>query len=209
MPVQENQRKEDKTRSWVNTQFPAQEIVQPVAPVQSVYLEPASEFLSFLSIEPPFSRKLTMIHNSHPNANYFETTSMNSQSVNVPCTSNTSVNLPNPNVNSLNEPQEQLPFTNLYSYNPLVQSSFHQSNMSTSSMPIAQQTFFPKYFCKFCVPTNFPTNVGLLNPPTVTSPPTSFYVTQLSNAQPFSSGGTNIYVGNRNAVDATIYSKPL
>ena len=90
MAVQENQTEEDRTRSWVNTQFPTQEIVQPVAPVQSVNLEPASEFLSFSSIEPPFSRNLTMINNSHPFADYFETTCINSQSVNVPHTSNTS-----------------------------------------------------------------------------------------------------------------------
>ena len=104
MAVQENQTEEDRIRSWVNTQFPTQEIVQPVAPVQSVNLEPASEFLSFLSIEPPFSRNLTLINNSHPNANYFETTCINSQSVNVPHTSNTSDSLPNPNVNSMYEP---------------------------------------------------------------------------------------------------------
>ena len=150
-----------------------------------------------------------MIHNAHPNANYFETTRMNSQSVNVYYTSITSVNLPNPNVNSMYEPQEQIPLTNLYSYNPLVQSSFHQSKMSASSMPIAQQTFFPNTSGSFVYQPIFPTNVGLLNPPTVTSPPTSYYVTHLSNAQPFSSGETTIYVGNPNAVDATIYSKPL
>ena len=69
MAVQENQTEEDRTRSWVNTQFPTQEIVQPVAPVQSVNLEPAFEFLSFSSIEPPFSRNLMMSNNSHPNAN--------------------------------------------------------------------------------------------------------------------------------------------
>ena len=73
MAVQKNQMEEDRTRSWVNTQFPTQEIVQPVAPVQSVNLDPASEFLSFSSIEPPFSRNLTMINSSHPFANYFET----------------------------------------------------------------------------------------------------------------------------------------
>ena len=100
MAVQENQTEEDRTRSWVNTQFPTQEIVQPVAPVQSVNLEPASEFLSFSSIEPPFSRNLPMVNNSHPFADFFETTCINSQSVNVPHTSNTSVSLPNPNVNS-------------------------------------------------------------------------------------------------------------
>ena len=109
MAVQENQTEEDRTRSWVNTQFPTQEIVLPVAPVQSVNLEPASKFLSFSSIEPPFSRNLTMINNSHPFADYFETTCINSQSVNVPHTSNTSVRLPNPKLNSTYESQEQLP----------------------------------------------------------------------------------------------------
>ena len=84
MAVQENQTEEYRTRSWVTTQFPDQEIVQPVAPVQIVNLEPASEFLSFSSIEPLLSRNLTMINNSHPNANYFETTCINSQSVSVP-----------------------------------------------------------------------------------------------------------------------------
>ena len=79
MAVQEHQTEEDRKRSWVNTQFPTKEIVQPVAPVQSVNLEPASEFLSFSSIEMPFSRNLTMINNSHPNANYFENTCINSQ----------------------------------------------------------------------------------------------------------------------------------
>ena len=54
MAVQENQIEEDRTRSLVNTQFEAQEVVQPVAPVQRVNLEPASEFLSFSSIEAPF-----------------------------------------------------------------------------------------------------------------------------------------------------------
>ena len=107
--VQENQTEEDRTRSWVNTQFAAQEVVQPVAPVQSVNLEPASKFLSFSGIEPPFSRNLTMIHNSQPSANYFETKCINSQRVNVPHTSNTSVSLPNPNIKSTYEPQEQLP----------------------------------------------------------------------------------------------------
>ena len=46
MAVQENQTEEDRTRSWVNTQFAAQEIVQHVAPVQSVNLDPASKVLS-------------------------------------------------------------------------------------------------------------------------------------------------------------------
>ena len=113
MAVQENQTEEDKTRSWVNTQIAAQEVVQPVTPVQSVNLEPASEFLSFSSSEPPFSRNLMMIHNSHPNAHYFETQYINSQSVNVPHTSNRSFSLPNLDVNSTYEPQEQLPLTNL------------------------------------------------------------------------------------------------
>ena len=45
MAVQENHTEEDRTRSWVNTQFAAQEVVQPEVPVQSVNLEPASEFL--------------------------------------------------------------------------------------------------------------------------------------------------------------------
>ena len=108
MAVQENQTKEDSIRRWVNTQFPAQEIVQPVALVQSVNLEPASECSSFSSIEPPFSRNLTMIHNSHANAIYFEKTYANSQSVNVPHRSDSSVSLPNPNVNNTYEPQEQL-----------------------------------------------------------------------------------------------------
>ena len=42
-----------------------------------------------------------MIHNSHPNANYFENTYENSKSVDVPQTSDTSVSLPNPNINSM------------------------------------------------------------------------------------------------------------
>ena len=125
MAVQENQTEEDRTRCWVNTQFPVQEIVQPVAPVQSVNLEPAFQILSFSSIESPFSRNLTMINNSQPSANYFETTCINSQSVNVPHTSNTSASLPNPNINSTYEPQEQLLLTNLYNYNPLMQSFLH------------------------------------------------------------------------------------
>ena len=158
MAVQENQTEEDRTRSRVNTQFPTQEIVQPVAPVQSVNLEPASEFLSFSSIEPPFSRNLTMINSSHPFANYFETTCINSQSVNVPHTSNTSVSLPNPNVNSTYEPQEQLPLTNLYNYNSLMHSSFHRSNIPTSSMLIAQQTFFPCNTANFVYQPLLPTN---------------------------------------------------
>ena len=168
LPRTKNQTEEDKTRSWVNTQFPTQEIVQPVAPVQSVNLEPASEFLSFSSIEPPFSRNLTMINNSRPFADYFETTCINSQSVNVPHTSNTSVRLPNPKLNSTYEPQEQLPSTKLYNYNPLMQSSFHHSNIPTSSMPIAQQTFFPSNSANFVYQPLLPTNVGPLNPPTVT-----------------------------------------
>ena len=51
MAVQENQTEEDRTKSWVNTQLAAQEVVQPVAPVQSVNLETASEFVSFSSID--------------------------------------------------------------------------------------------------------------------------------------------------------------
>ena len=69
MAVQENQTDEDRTRSWVNTQFAAQEVDHPVAPVQSVNLEPVPEFLSFSSIEPPFSWNLTRIHNSQTSAN--------------------------------------------------------------------------------------------------------------------------------------------
>ena len=210
--VQENQRtrlRKDRTRNWVNAQFPVQEIVQPVAPVQSVNLEAASKFLSFSSIEPPFSRNLTMINNSHPNAIYFETTCINHVSVNVPHISNTSVSLPNPNVNSTFEQQEQLPLTNLYNYNPLMQSSFHHSNIPTSSMPIAQQTFFPCSSANFVYQPLLPTNVGPLNPPTVTFSPNSYYLTQPSNVQPFSSGGIIFYVGDPNAVDAAIYSKLL
>ena len=141
MAVQENQTEEDRKRSWVNTQFAAQEVVQPVAPVQNVNLEPASEFLSFSSFEQPFSINLTMIHNFHPNANFFETTCINSQSVNVPHRSNLSVNLPNTNVNCTYEPQEQLPLTNLNNYNPLMQSSFHQSNIRR-----AQCSLLGKFF---------------------------------------------------------------
>ena len=141
MAVQENQTEEDQTRSWVNTQFAAQEKVQPVAPVQSVSLEPAFDFLSFSSIEPLFSRNLTIIHNSHPNGNYFETTCINSQSVNVPHTSNTSVSLSNSSVNIIYEPHQQLPLTNRYNCNPLMQSSFHQSNIPTSSIPLLNKPF--------------------------------------------------------------------
>ena len=53
---------------------------------------------------------------------------VDSKSVEGPQTSDTSVSLPNPNINSMYEVQEQLPLTNLYRYNPLMQSSFHQSN---------------------------------------------------------------------------------
>ena len=150
-----------------------------------------------------------MINNSHPNANCFETTYINSQSVIIPLKSNTSVNLPNPNVNSTYVPQEQLPLTNLYNYNPLMQSSFHQSNIPTSSMPIAQQIFFPSNSANFVYRPLLPTNVGPINPPTVTFSPNSYYVTQPSNVQPFSSGGTTFYVGDPKAVDAAIYSKQL
>ena len=55
------------------------EVVQAVASVQSVKLEPASEIMSF-SFEPPLSRNLKMIHNSQPNGNYFETPCINTQS---------------------------------------------------------------------------------------------------------------------------------
>ena len=151
-----------------------------------------------------------MINNSHPFADYFETTCINSQSVNVPHTSNTSVRLPNPKLNSTYESQEQLPLTNLYNYNPLMQSSFHHSNIPTSSMPIAQQTnFFPSNSASFVYQPLLPTNVGPLNPPSVTFSPNSYYVTQPSNVQPFSSGGTTFYVGDPKALDAAIYSKPL
>ena len=150
-----------------------------------------------------------MIKNSHPFANYFETTCINSQSVNVPHTSITSVSLPNSNVNSTYEPQEQLLLTNLCNYNPLMKSSFHHSNIPTSSMPIAQHTFFPSNSANFVYQPLLPTNVGPLNPPTVTFSPNSYYVTQPSNVQPFSSGGTLFYVGDPKALDAAIYSKPL
>ena len=150
-----------------------------------------------------------MINNSHPFADYFETTCINSQNVNVPHTSNTSVSLPNPKLNSTYEPQEQLPLTNLYNYNPLMQSSFHHCNIPTSSMPIAQQTFLPSNSANFVYQPLLPTNVGPLNPPTVTFSPNSYYVTQPSNVQPFSSGGTTFYVGDPKALDAAIYSKPL
>ena len=165
MAVQENQTEEDRTRSWVNTQFAAQEKIQPVAPVQSVSLEPASNFLSFSSIEPLFSRNLTIIHNSHPNGIYFETTCINSQSVNVPHTSNTSVSLSNSSVNITYEPHKQLPLTNRYNYNPLMQSSFHQSNIPTSSMPIAQQTFFPITSANFVYPLTLVLSMLQQSPP--------------------------------------------
>ena len=54
-----------------------------------------------------------------------------------------------------------------------------------------------------------PTNVGPLNLSTVIFAPNSNNVTQPSNVQPFSSGGTTFYVGNPNAVDTAIYSKQL
>ena len=73
-------------------------------------------------------------------------------------------------------------------------------------MPIAQQ-IFSQIFCKFCVPTALPTKVGPLNPSTVTFASNSIYVTQPSNVQPFSSGGTTFHVGNPNAVDTPIYLK--
>ena len=76
-------------------------------------------------------------------------------------------------------------------------------------MPIAQQTFFPNTFAKIVYQPLLPTNVGPLNPLTVTFAPNSYYVTQPSNDQPFSSGGTTFCVGNPNAVDAAICSKQL
>ena len=45
--VHDNQSEEDRTRSWVNTKSPAKEMVEPMAPVQSFNLGPASNFLSF------------------------------------------------------------------------------------------------------------------------------------------------------------------
>ena len=54
MTVQENQTEEDRTRSWVNTQFPTQEIVQPVAPVSMWNQLPSSchfQVLNRLSVE--------------------------------------------------------------------------------------------------------------------------------------------------------------
>ena len=98
----------------------------------SVNLEPASEFLSFSSIELLFSRNLTLINNSHSDAVYLETTCIKTQS-----TPDTSTSLPNPKLNSTYEPQEQLPVTNLYSCNPFMQNGFHQYNIPTRSMPIA------------------------------------------------------------------------
>ena len=47
MAVQDNQSEEDRTRSWVNTKSPAKEMIEPMAPVQSINLGPASDFLSF------------------------------------------------------------------------------------------------------------------------------------------------------------------
>ena len=62
-------------------------------------------------------------------------------------------------------------------------------------MPIAQQTFFPNASANFVYQPLLPTNVGPLNPPTVTFPPNSYYVKQSSKVQPFSSGGTTFNVG--------------
>ena len=76
-------------------------------------------------------------------------------------------------------------------------------------MPIAQRTFFPSNSANFVYQPLLPTNVGPLNPPTVTLSPNSYYVTQPSNVQPFSSGGTTFYVGDPKTLDAAIYSKPL
>ena len=41
-------------------------------------------------------------------------------------------------------------------------------------MPIAQQTFYPSYSTNFVYQPLLPTNVGPLNPPTVTFSPNSF-----------------------------------
>ena len=76
-------------------------------------------------------------------------------------------------------------------------------------MPIAQQNFFPSNSANFVYQPLLPTNVGPLNPPTDTFFPNSYYVTQPSNVQPFSSGGTIFYVGDPKALDAAIYSKRL
>ena len=76
-------------------------------------------------------------------------------------------------------------------------------------MPIAQQTFSPIISANFGYQPLLPTNVGPLNSPTVTFSPNSYYVTQPSNVQPFSGGGTTFYVGDPNDVDAAIYSKSL
>ena len=76
-------------------------------------------------------------------------------------------------------------------------------------MPIAQITFFPSNSSNFVYQPLLPTKVGPLNSPTVTFSPSSYYVNQPSNVQPFSSGGKTFYVGDPNAVDAAIYSKPL
>ena len=51
-----------------------------------------------------------------------------------------------------------------------MQSSFHHSNIPTSSMPIAQQTFFPSNSGNFVYQPLLPINVGRLNRPTVIFP---------------------------------------
>ena len=76
-------------------------------------------------------------------------------------------------------------------------------------MPIAQQTFFPNNSANFVYQPLLPTNIGPLNPSTVTFAPNSNYVTQTLIVHPFSSGGTTFYVSNPNAVDAAINSKQL
>ena len=149
-----------------------------------------------------------MIHNCQPNANYFETTCINSESDNVPHTANTRVSLPNPNLNSTYEPQEQLPLTNLYSYNPLMQSNFHQSFSRRAQCPLLNK-LFPNTSASFVYQPLLSTKIGPPNPPTVTFTSNSHYVTQPSNVQQFFSGGAIFYVGTPNAVNAAIYSKPL
>ena len=82
-----------------------------------------------------------MIHNSHPNANYFEKTYVKSQSVNVPHTPDTSVSLPNPNVNSTYELQEQLTLTNSNSYNPLIRVIFISLMYRRAQRPLLNNHF--------------------------------------------------------------------
>ena len=95
-----NVQEKDSTDSWMNTQSLGQEMVEPVPPAQRVQLEPTSDFLSFSTTAPPFSRNRTMIHNSDTNNNYFENTPVNSQRFNVPHSPHTKMSLPNPNINT-------------------------------------------------------------------------------------------------------------